>query len=132
VTDFRNPPRLNGQPVPMKEPPAPITESEHEERLAEIRRYLRRMLVLALGRLREEDLTLLALDQPGLIVGARRQNDKHGAEIVLGVPDEVVVNQLGDIEKRDLIVLVHLPNSAKRSLEGAAKALVLTPEGGTA
>jgi len=116
--------KVNGEPS--------ISEAEHEARLAEIRHYLRRMLVLALGRIPEDSLTLLALDQPGLVVAARRANDKHGAEVVLGVPDELVVNQAGRIEDRDLVVLIHITNSAKRSLEGEAKALVLLPNGGTA
>lgn len=128
MTDFRDH-KINGSPVPLKEP---ITEEEHEARQVEIRRYLRRVLVLALGRLREEDLTLLALDQPGLIVGARRESDKHGAEIVLGVPDSLVVNQLGEVAQRDLVILVHLPNSTRRGLDGEAQALILTPQGGTA
>ena len=109
--------------------PPPITEVEHDARLAEIRGYLRRMLVMALGRLPENDLTLLALDQPGLIVGHARSNKRHGAYLVLGVPDEVVVNFCGDPSRRDLMVLVHLPNSALRLLEGADSARIVLPGG---
>jgi hypothetical protein len=103
----------------------PLTEEEHEALLAEVRDYMRRILVLALARL---DPDHLAIIRPGLVSADRRSNDRHGAQLILEVPDEMVVNFRGPADERDLVLLVHIPRSAQRMLEGLDQPLLHLPD----
>jgi hypothetical protein len=129
--DVRNPPKINGQPVPTKEPePAepPITDEEHAARLLEIRRWQHRMMVLACARLPIESLALFSIDQPGMVAATRRENEKRSAQMILNVPDELVVNFTGDPTKRDLVLLLHLDYETLRVLEKIDSPLLVLPD----
>jgi hypothetical protein len=127
MDDFRNPPKINGLPVPTKEPEPPITQEEHERRLDEVREWLVRMLVAALRDVPHESLAIFSLDQPGIISAVRRENPKHSAQVALNVPDELVVNLVGPPSERDLVIFVHLPRATADVLEGVSKASIILP-----
>lgn len=101
-------------------------DEEAAELQVEISDHFKRILVRALA-VAYDALPVVALDQPGVILQAARENDKRPAYLVLGVPDEIVKNQTGDPEQRDLILLVHVTRSLQRKIEGAEKAIIASP-----
>lgn len=108
----------------MSDDNKPMTDDEAAAFHREVTTHLKRLLIRALGA-NFDGLPVIALDMPGVLLAARRANDKHGGEIILGVPDELVRNLMGDPEKRDLVLLVHVPRSLQNKIEGLEAAIIL-------
>lgn len=127
MSDFRNPPKVNGEPVPTKDPEPPITEEQFYAELAEQKRYLVRLLVKYLAVTREEDLALFAADQPGILLDVCREGKAGPARMLLSIPDELALNFKGDPQKRDLVLLIHIGRTTQEFLEGVGESRIELP-----
>lgn len=128
MTNFRNPPRINGEPVPTKEPEQPMTEEQFNEHLEEVKKHLIRLLVKALSVIPHESLAVFAADQPDIFLDAFHGGRSGPPRIVLSVPEELVVNLKGAPEKRDLLLIVHLPRATQEFLEGVGENRIVLPD----
>jgi hypothetical protein len=128
---------INGHQIAKE----PETEEEFYELLAEIRNHLIRTVTKLFMSVPHESISILALDQPGVIAAMRKtrvvrpgrraksgRDRGHGEQIVLNVPDGTVENLSSrDPLERDLVVLIHIPASTATKLYNLGEQLIQLP-----